>query len=271
MANEQPMNANDLFEGITLPKSVQSHIVDAVYPGRFIIVGRNDEGHIAVVYGLTGGSAYSQNRDLVMERDRHNLTVRTVAIDPDPKYVPKPELTLYDAIRTMTFADKTPGIVVSNGVQTNDLCEISDPSRFTVTLQGHHHEPDPAKTSRISALIHLGTDGPTFLMSIIKASSEQPDGSDRITTKYNDMPAGEGRFLSTYSGEKKEDGSIPVFMEPEPVKMPLIGNAADIAYGYMSLLSERYRIAVVAITFNDDGTHETSSIINCGKPPEPTA
>lgn len=237
-----------------------------------MIIGRNSHGFITVIYSIMGGSIYSQNRNLVLSCNKLDFLVKTDPIDSSPKWVPNPELTLYDAVRSIKFVDGTRGIIVSNGNQTASLGVMTNPDQFFPVLYKWRHEPDPAHTSRISALVHEGEMGSRLgsrlVMSIIQAKENNPEES--VWRMFEELPidvAGEGYFISTYSGEARPDGSIPAFIAERPVSMPLVGTAEDMAADYMQILSLKYRVGLVAMTFHPGGTLHGSCIINYGKCP----
>ena len=249
---------------MTTNLEIQRSIIKPVYAGRWMIVGRNNSGFLTVIYAIMGGGADSQNRNLVLSRNKLDFMVRVDPINPDA--VTNPELVLYDAIRSVSFTDGTRGIVVSNGRQTESLALMKRPEEFVPTLDRWAHEPDTANTSRISAMIHIGYVTPMVSMSIIKARPDDATQSERLTFVSLSDRAGEGHFISTYRGEADKHGCIPAFEEDRPVVMPLMGEAPELAESYSGFLSHKYRVGLVAMTFNSDGTLHCSAFVNYGKP-----
>ena len=106
------------------------------YPGRGILVGRR-----CVYYFIMGRSENSRNRVFVKTEDG----IRTEA--HDPAKLSDPSLIIYHPVRTMGR-----DLVVTNGDQTDTICEHGD---FRRGLMTREYEPDePNWTPRISAIMH---------------------------------------------------------------------------------------------------------------------
>ena len=117
------------------------------YPGRGILVGRR-----CVYYFIMGRSENSRNRVFVKTEDG----IRTEA--HDPAKLSDPSLIIYHPVRTMGR-----DLVVTNGDQTDTICQHGD---FRRGLMTREYEPDePNWTPRISAIMH--EDG-SFELSILK-------------------------------------------------------------------------------------------------------
>ena len=164
------------------------------YPGRGILVGRR-----CVYYFIMGRSENSRNRVFVKTEDG----IRTEA--HDPAKLSDPSLIIYHPVRTMGR-----DLVVTNGDQTDTICEHGD---FRRGLMTREYEPDePNWTPRISAIMH--EDG-SFELSILK----RKDGRClREFFCYEGCDEGKGYFISTYQG----DGNpLPTFAgEPMEVSVP---------------------------------------------------
>ena len=164
------------------------------YPGRGIVTGRS-----CVYYFIMGRSENSRNRVFVPTEGG----IRTQAYDSAK--LSDPNLIIYHPVRTMGT-----DLVVTNGDQTDTICEYGD---FRRALMTRAYEPDePNYTPRISALLHA--DG-SFELSILK---RQDGRCLREFFCYEGCEAGTGYFLSTYQG----DGSpLPSFAgEPLHVTLP---------------------------------------------------
>ena len=166
------------------------------YPGRGILVGRR-----CVYYFIMGRSENSRNRVFVKTEDG----IRTEA--HDPAKLSDPSLIIYHPVRTMGR-----DLVVTNGAQTDTICEHGD---FRRGLMTREYEPDgPNWTPRISAIMH--EDG-SFELSILK----RKDGRClREFFCYEGCDKGKGYFISTYQG----DGDpLPTFAgEPMAASVPRI-------------------------------------------------
>ena len=170
------------------------------YPGRGILVGRR-----CVYYFIMGRSENSRNRVFVKTEDG----IRTEA--HDPAKLSDPSLIIYHPVRTMGR-----DLVVTNGDQTDTICEHGD---FRRGLMTREYEPDePNWTPRISAIMH--EDG-SFELSILK----RKDGRClREFFCYEGCDEGKGYFISTYQG----DGNpLPTFAG-EPLEVTVRQPAADL-------------------------------------------
>ena len=230
---------------------------DKEYPGRLIIIGRNLTGENAVIlYAITGRSPSSQAR-------RIDLTPEGAWVKPTDEKILREgnrDLLIYPAILLGQ------GLAVSNGKQTMDilshLSPVLDP-RDILSNALHHweYEPDsPSFTSRISGCVL--TDGRAAL-SIIKRTE---DGS--CSKHYFRVPMipGEGKMISTYSGENKNP--LPSFQgEPEDVQL-IHGSAKETADAVYSALRPKqqdkdFRVAVVCVFLRDQTTADFNiSVIN---------
>ena len=164
------------------------------YPGRGIAVGRD-----RVYYFIMGRSENSRNRVFVETEDG----IRTEAYDPAKMM--DPSLIIYHPVRTMGDA-----LVVTNGNQTDTVCEFGD---FRKALMTWEFEPDkPNFTPRISAMMY---DDGSFELAILK---EKNGRCLREFFAYEGCDEGKGYFLSTYQGP---GSPLPSFQgEPLPIDMP---------------------------------------------------
>ena len=169
------------------------------YPGRGIVVGKG-----RVYYFIMGRSANSRNRVFVKTEDG----IRTEAYDP--ALLTDPSLIIYHPVRRMGDA-----LVVTNGDQTDTICQYGD---FRKGLMTRKYEPDePNWTPRISALIN--GDG-SFELSILKHNHGRClreffcyEGCDEQTGYFISTYQGDGSPLPTFAGEPLEV-TVP---EPEEV------------------------------------------------------
>ena len=169
------------------------------YPGRGILVGKG-----RVYYFIMGRSANSRNRVFVKTEDG----IRTEAYDP--ALLTDPSLIIYHPVRRMGDA-----LVVTNGDQTDTICQYGD---FRKGLMTRKYEPDePNWTPRISAIVN--GDG-SFELSILKHNHGRClreffcyEGCDEQTGYFISTYQGDGSPLPTFAGEPLEV-TVP---EPEEV------------------------------------------------------
>ncbi len=234
-----------------------SNLRDKEYPGRLIIIGRDlsDENAI-IVYAITGRSPSSQAR-------RIDLTTEGAWVKPTDEKILRErnrDLLIYPAI---LFGQ---GLVVSNGKQTMDIqAHLSpglDPTDILSSALHHwEYEPDaPSFTPRISGCVL--SDGMAAL-SIIKRAE------DSSASKYYfrvPMLPGEGKMISTYSGENRDP--LPSFKgEPEDVRLTY-DTAKETAEAVYSALRPKkqdqdFRVAVICVFSREQAAPDLNiSVIN---------
>ena len=190
--------------------SIEKELKENSYPGRGIIVGRSSDGTKAVTaYFIMGRSSNSRNRVFVEDGEG----IRTQAFDPSK--LEDPSLIIYAPVRVL--GNKT---IVTNGDQTDTIYECMDKQMtFEQALRTREFEPDAQNyTPRISAVLHVENGTYNYAMSILKSNNGNPESCNRYTFAYNNCPAGEGHFISTY----KHDGNpLPSFEgEPKLLEIP---------------------------------------------------
>lgn len=183
------------------------------YPGRGILLGRSADGLSAVAaYFIMGRSENSRNRVFVPTEDG----IRTQAHDPSK--MTDPSLIIYHPVRQLARLT-----IVTNGDQTDTIRDALDAGgAFPEALAARTFEPDgPNWTPRISGLLcpfrGKETVGVAAWMSILKSADGNPDCCCRYFYSYDQLPAGEGRFIHTYQG----DGNPLPSFEGEPVRVQL--------------------------------------------------
>jgi IMP cyclohydrolase len=227
------------------------------YPGRLIIIGRDlSNKKSIIVYAITGRSASSQAR-------RIDVTTEGAWVKPtDEKILEEGnrDLLIYPAILMGQ------GIAVSNGKQTLDVRnhlsrDLNPEDILSLALARWEYEPDaPSYTPRISGCVL--PDGRAALNIIKRAKSGLPSRQNfRVP-----MPPGEGRMISTYSGENKDP--LPSFHgEPENVRL-MCDTAQDTADAVYSALAPKkqnqdFRVAVACVFFGEEVTVDLEmSVIN---------
>ncbi len=190
--------------------SLEKELSANTYPGRGIVVGKSKDGKKAAIgYFIMGRSSNSRNRIFVEDGEG----IRTEAFDPSK--MEDPSLIIYAPVRVL--GNKT---IVTNGDQTDTIYENMDKQMtFEQSLREREFEPDaPNYTPRISAILHIEEGTFNYAMSILKSDNGNPESCNRFTFAYNNPPAGEGHFVSTYL----HDGNpLPSFEgEPKLVAVP---------------------------------------------------
>lgn len=165
------------------------------YPGRIIVIGKNNTGkNLFVIYAVTGRSPSSQARTLSREGD-------TLWVRPTEEKILKQgkvELLVYPAVCL------SQGIAVGNGRQTLDikswLAHSQNPSEILASaLSSWNYEPDPPiYTPRISGCVAASQKA---ALSIIKRGE---DGSSVRNIFEVPLIKGKGWMICTYQGENKD-------------------------------------------------------------------
>ena len=230
-------------------KSMYEAVAASTYPGRGIIAGRtSDAGRAFFAYFIMGRSVNSRNRVFVREGEG----IRTEAFDPSQ--MEDPSLIIYAPVRRMGDT-----IIVTNGDQTDTIRDfLAEGKSFVDALRTRTFEPDaPNYTPRVSLMAQTG-EGFTFSMGICKAADASGERCLRCFYEYEDMPAGEGRFLHTY----RCDGSpIPSF-EGEPEIVSLEGNIDEMTEKLWSALDRDNRVSLWTETVDLATGARESRIIN---------
>lgn len=230
-------------------KSMYEAVAASTYPGRGIIAGRtSDAGRAFFAYFIMGRSVNSRNRVFVREGEG----IRTEAFDPSQ--MEDPSLIIYAPVRRMGDT-----IIVTNGDQTDTIRDfLAEGKSFVDALRTRTFEPDaPNYTPRVSLMAQTG-EGFTFSMGICKPADASGERCLRCFYEYEDMPAGEGRFLHTY----RCDGSpIPSF-EGEPEIVSLEGNIDEMTEKLWSALDKDNRVSLWTETVDLATGARESRIIN---------
>jgi len=211
------------------------------YPGRFIILGKNEKGVTTVVYGITGRSDASRARRMVYDAQKQHVLVVPTDAKVNEGDV---SLLIYPAIMHAYQ------LVVTNGAQTKDIAmQIQAPTSpadvMKRGLESWSFEPDaPHFTPRINGCMVRSEAG----FSIIKRGS---DGS-RVA-EYFTVPlvAGMGKLLATYNGENVNP--LPSFAGA-PRDVHIAGTTAKecASEAYGAIKNPAFRVAVAAVQFDLD-------------------
>ena len=141
--------------------NLEQDLMQNVYPGRGIVIGRSADGKNAVIaYFIMGRSVNSRNRIFVEDGEG----IRTQAFDPSK--VEDPSLIIYAPVRV--YGDCT---IVTNGDQTDTVYDgLEKGLTFEQSLRERMFEPDaPNYTPRISGLVHVSEGCYDYQMSILKS------------------------------------------------------------------------------------------------------
>ena len=226
-------------------KNLKQHISENVYPGRGIVLGRNEENSWIVIYWIMGRSSNSRNRVFTHESG----ILRTKAADPT--LLEDPSLIIYNVMR-----DVDELIVVTNGSHTDTICDgLTQDESFYTSLHSEKHEPDaPNYTTRISGIIEQSTS--SMVLSRIAKSDFSAENSAHFIYRYNVIPPGYGYCLTTYMG----DGNpLPAF-EGDPILVPLEGDAERIANFYWQKLNQDNRISLFVRELESSGENRLKII-----------
>ena len=226
-------------------RNLTQHIAENVYPGRGIVLGRNEENSWIVIYWIMGRSSNSRNRIFT----HVNGILRTEAADPS--LLEDPSLIIYNVMRNVDQR-----IVVTNGSHTDTICDgLAQDESFYTSLHSKKHEPDaPNYTTRISGMIEQSAS--SMSLSRITKSDFSAEHSTHFYYRYNEIPPGYGYCLTTYMG----DGNpLPAF-EGDPILVPLEGDAERIANFYWQKLNQDNRISLFVRELESSGENRLKII-----------
>lgn len=228
-------------------KNLQERLAENPYPGRGIVIGRNEQGQWIQVYWIMGRSANSRNRLFACEED----ILRTQAADPSQ--VANPSLIIYNAMRQAEG-----NFIVTNGVQTDAIHGgLQQGQSFAESLLDWKHEPDgPNFTPRISGVVNRPA-GEVWL-SIIKVSPFDEEQSEHHFFRYADIQPGYGYAITTYRG----DGDPLPSFEGSPYLLTLEGDAAQIAAHFWKTLDDENKISLAVHQIDPQTGEDRMEILN---------
>ncbi len=235
--------------------NLEQDLMQNVYPGRGIVIGRSADGKNAVIaYFIMGRSVNSRNRIFVEDGEG----IRTQAFDPSK--VEDPSLIIYAPVRV--YGDCT---IVTNGDQTDTVYDgLEKGLTFEQSLRERMFEPDaPNYTPRISGLVHVSEGCYDYQMSILKSDQGDPDCCVRYTFEYTAPKPGQGRFIHTYQG----DGNPLPSYEGEPFAVQFDEDfTADVetfAQRIWNALNADNRVSLFCRFIEIESGKTQTCIINC--------
>lgn len=244
-AEQNEMNRSDL-------PTVENALGSNTYPGRGILIGRDELGATVIAYFIMGRSENSRNRVFELTDDG----IRTRAFDESK--LTDPSLVIYAPVRKVSSVT-----VVTNGDQTdtvrNELIKSADVEkdcfwRFDAALQTREYEPDPPIfTPRISGILCPGG----YELSILKSEDQSGGVCQRNFYRYA-YEQGVCHLIHTY----ERDGSpVPVFRgDPRRLQTPG-GSTEEIAERVWNCLDENNRVSLFVRRIEPSG-EESTHIIN---------
>ncbi len=224
------------------------HLAANSYPGRGIVVGRlespeNEEVWVQI-YWIMGRSENSRNRRLVV-CGPDDTELRTEA--RDQALVSNPTNIIYDAMLEL------PNIyLVSNGNHTRTIQDaIERSARFEDALAVREREDDaPNYTPRIASILDLRGHG-ELAFAILRANAADHSETDRIVWRFPFPPRGLGYGITTY----RHDGNPLPPYAGDPLWLPLVGSAEEVADAYWNILDEDNKIALAVKVIDAEGSH----------------
>ncbi|MBP3217680.1 MAG: IMP cyclohydrolase [Lachnospiraceae bacterium] len=235
--------------------NLEQDLMQNVYPGRGIVIGRSADGKNAVIaYFIMGRSVNSRNRIFVEDGEG----IRTQAFDPSK--VEDPSLIIYAPVRV--YGDCT---IVTNGDQTDTVYDgLEKGLTFEQSLRERMFEPDaPNYTPRISGLVHVSDGCFDYQMSILKSDQGDPDCCVRYTFEYTAPKPGQGRFIHTYQG----DGNPLPSYEGEPFAVKFdeefTADVETFAQRIWNALNADNRVSLFCRFIEIESGKTQTCIINC--------
>jgi hypothetical protein len=202
------------------------------YPGRGLAIGCDVDGVPFISYWLTGRSAASQARELVV-RDSE-IVVRDTSGGP------------LDDLRHYTAATRGDDwVIVGNGTQVGELTAAREQQPdLQLALRQLTYEPDPPiRTPRITASAAInGTD----LTNVVIGSARAYDGAPELTEHPSLYAAriapGTALTTTTYNGTATD---ITINGRPATVAVPAAWST--ISDALWSILTPSLRVAIVTV------------------------
>ena len=182
--------------------------------------------------------------------------IRTEAFDVSK--LSDPSLIIYAPVKVLGNTT-----IVTNGDQTDTVYELMGQGKtFEEALRTRKFEPDePNYTPRISGIINVMEGGFDFAMSILKSGDGDPEYCIRNTFAYDGCPAGEGRFVHTYTG----DGNPLPSYEGEPARVEISGDIDQFTDAVWNSLNEDNKVSLFVRYIDiETGEYETR-IVNKNK------
>lgn len=224
---------------------------DICYPGRGIVVGRDESGqHLVQVYWIMGRSENSRNRIF----DNDGGRVFTAAANPSK--VQDPSLIIYNAMdecpRCRTF------FAVTNGHQTDSFRSACEQGIIS-SLAKYSYEPDaPNYTPRINGFCDTKSGLGTIAGLAIIRKSPLGGTCERSIYLYEQIANGFGYCITTYA----DDGSPLPSFRGEPLLMPLAGSLEGVADQYWAILNGENLVSLVVKFIEVSSGKSHVSIIN---------
>ena len=225
--------------------SLSSALSATTYPGRGIILGKNEKGQFVVAYFIMGRSVNSRNR--VFETDGDGIRTRAF----DESKMTDPSLVIYAPVRVIDDV-----LIVTNGDQTDTVFDfISSGKTFEDALRTRTFEPDaPNFTPRISGI--LEPDKNRFKLSVLKSDCGDSSSAQRFFYEYENPQNKNGFFVHTY----QSDGDPLPSFEGEPEKVELVGDIDELTQNIWNSLNEENRVSLFVRVI--DGKNVETRIVN---------
>ena len=229
-------------------KNFKKYISENIYPGRGIVIGKNNSNSWILIYWIMGRSANSRNRMFKYENEILRTDIIDCSLFNDSKFL------IYNAMR-----DINKNVIISNGIHTDTIFNgLKLGKSFFSSLKFEKHESDiPNFTPRIAGLLEQSKK--TISIMKISKSDFSIDKSSHHFYKYSTIKSGYGYCITTYMGE---DTPLPSFKE-DPILVPLQGNASEIANFYWNGLNAKNRVSIFTREILNSGIDNYKIINGC--------
>lgn len=211
--------------------SVRQALADNDYPGRGLLVTRTPADGLCIAYFMTGRSAASRERTLIL--------------DGDSLYARPRGVTEHDPLRHYRAA--TVGAewcVVGNGDQVDTVITNLSTMEPSQAVQGIEYEPDPPlRTPRITAVASR-TVGRSTLIAGSRASQLAPEQTYVSALTVGDVGIGGGILTTTYLSQDRQ--VVATHQPPVEVTVDAPDAAALLELVWSSLAAD-LRVAAAVI------------------------
>ncbi|MFG1815004.1 IMP cyclohydrolase [Kribbella sp. NPDC049174] len=215
-------------------RSLEKAAGSAGYPGRGLVIGRDEDGVGFIAYWLTGRTAASQQRRLVVRE--WEIVVEDVSGGP------KDDLRHYTAaVRGGDW------VVVGNGTQVSELATARRAGNdLQLALRDHAYEPDPPiRTPRIFAT--ASTDGTGVVVGSARAVPGAEELVQHPSLFLEELPPATAVTVRTYAGTAAQ-----VVVDGMPEVVSCQGSWKSVA-GIWDVLAPSLRVGLFVVPLDAPG------------------
>jgi hypothetical protein len=213
------------------PTALVDVLAQREYPGRGLALGRDVAGIAFGAYWITGRSAASQLRSIVL--GEHEVVVHDLSGGP------------VDALRHYTAATRgTDWVILGNGTQVQELTDaVVAGEDLQLSIRDMEYEPDPPiRTPRIVGEAKLGSGLGQVVIASATANPIQPDHSQISSLHDAHVVVGQCLAVNTYRGTVEEPETCG-----RPMTLSVDRPWQDLQPAIWAVLNPEVRVAVMVL------------------------